>query len=247
VNLTVSAVFQTFNGATLASEASVLESPATRGGLIYVRTQSATSNVGVAFANAGTDPITITLDLFTNQGDLVGSSDIALPHNGHLAKFLTELFSGVPDFNGSLSIRSAGTFSALALRLSFDKIATLPVAPDGMFRPSITNVRITGSQRSPAQVNFSIDVVDNNSDIATSSATSVSAIAQVTFDGTTIYDFGSITLDGTSILNRQNGTLSGFFQPRVTGIPSGQPATFYLLFYDSAGNPSNVVTIPFKF
>src|SRR5262249_12754999 len=55
VNLTVSAVFQTFNGATLASEASVLESPAIKGGLIYARTQPATSNVGVAFANAGTD------------------------------------------------------------------------------------------------------------------------------------------------------------------------------------------------
>jgi hypothetical protein len=247
VNLTVSAVFQTFSGDTLASEASVLESPLITAGLIYAKTQSGTSNVGVAFSNSGTDPITVTLDLFTSQGDLVSSIDLALPPNGHLAKFLTEFFPGVSDFAGALSIHSTGTFSAMALRLSFDKVATLPVAPDSMFRPAITAVRITGTQRSTAQVNFSIDVVDFNADIATSSSTAVSAIAQVTFDGTTVYDVNQITIDGTGLANRPNGTLNGSFQPRVTGIPSGQTAVFYILIFDAAGNPSNTLTIPFKF
>jgi hypothetical protein len=161
---------------------------------------------------------------------------------------VTQIFpqlDSVADFDGALSVRSSTPFSALALRLIGDKIATLPVAENGMYRPSITGLRITAAQRSPAQVNFEIDVTDFDSDIATSSSTTVASVAIVDFGST--YDFGPVNMDGAGLVNRPSGTLKGTFQPRVTGIPSGFSADFYIFFFDSAGNLSNFVGVPVRF
>ncbi len=251
VNLVANAVFQTFNGTTLASEASVLEAPAIQQGLLYVKTNSGAANVGVAFANSQSAPNTITLDLFNPQGFLAATQNITLPPNGHLARFVTELFpvlASAPDFDGALSIHSPAAFTALALRLTGDKIASLPVAEDGMYRPSITALRITRTQRSPAQVSFDIDVNDYDSDLVTAASTSIVADALIDF-GTSGYDLAQITIDGRNMLDRTNGTISGVFQPpHVTGaVPSGTPAVLYVRVYDSAGNVSNVVAFSFKF
>src|SRR5204862_3603760 len=103
------AVFQTFSGSTLVSEASVLESPKIQRGLVYVDTRGG-SNVGVAFANPGADVIIISLDLFNQQGSIVAQHDFALLANGHLARFVTEFFpelASLPDFTGSMAIHSA--------------------------------------------------------------------------------------------------------------------------------------------
>ena len=51
-HLVTSAIFQTFNGASLASEASVLEAASVKRGLIYVKTSAGSSNIGVAFVNS---------------------------------------------------------------------------------------------------------------------------------------------------------------------------------------------------
>lgn len=248
VHLIPNAIFQTFIGSGLVSEASVLESPPIELGLIYVKAQSGAANVGVAFANSESSANTITLQLFDRAGFLVTSRDVTLPANGHLAQFVTEIFpqlASVADFDGALSVRSSTPFSALALRLIGDKIATLPVAENGMYRPSITGLRITATQRSPAQVNFEIDVTDFDSDIATSASTAVTSVAIVDF-GTT-YDFGPVNMDGAGLVNRPTGTLKGTFQPRVTGIPSGFLADFYIFFFDSVGNLSNFVGMPIRF
>src|SRR5262245_59537373 len=125
VNLIANAVFQTFNGASLTSEASVLESPAATQALIYAKSQSGLSNVGVAFANPQTTTNIVTLKVFNRSGTLLASKDITLPANGHLAKFITELFPEVaadPNFDGALAMSSSTAFSAVALRLTFDKI-----------------------------------------------------------------------------------------------------------------------------
>lgn len=246
VNLVTNAVFQTFSGATLVSEASVLESPAVQRGLVYVDTRAG-SNVGVALGNSRTDAITVSLDLFNQQGNIVASHDFVLPPTGHLAQFVTELFlelASLPDFVGSMALHSASSFSSLALRLTGDKLATVPIATDGMHRPSITGLRITGSQRSPIQVNFSVDLADADADLPASSST----IAAVTF-----LDFGvlgsasgSFTIDGTTILNRTSGTLSGTVNVSGT-IPARTPAVLYLQVYDSLGNASNIVSILFSF
>src|SRR5262249_44097108 len=146
VHLIADAVFQTFNGSTLASEASVEESTPINRGLIYIGFHSGTANVGIAFANPQSASNTITLDLFDRTGFSAGSRQITLSPNGHLAQFVTEIFpqlASLTDFDGALSIHSTTPFSALALRLSSDKLATLPVAANGMYRPSITGLRIT--------------------------------------------------------------------------------------------------------
>ena len=56
VHLIASAVFQTFDGPNLVSEASVLESAPISQGLLFVKTESSLSNVGVALANSQTTP-----------------------------------------------------------------------------------------------------------------------------------------------------------------------------------------------
>jgi hypothetical protein len=248
-HLIANAVFQTFNGTTLASEASVLESPQIKQGLIYVKAGSGASNVGVAFANSASEADTIIVDLFDRSGSVADKREITLPPNGHLARFVTELFPQIAsagDFDGALSIHSSASFSALALRLSGDKVASLPVAEIGMYRPSITALRITRTQRSPAQVNFDIDVIDSDSDVATSASTAVNAAVLMDF-GNNITPTGFITIDGSAVLNRTTGTLSGTFQPNVTGIPSGFSAIFFIQIQDAAGNPSNIVAAQPKF
>src|SRR5262249_25040246 len=156
--------------------------------------------------------------------------------------------ASLTDFDGALSIHSSTPFSALALRLSSDKLATLPVAANGMYRPSITGLRITRTQRSGAQVSFEIDVTDFDSDVATSASTSVSATALIDF-GSTGYDVGPMDLAASGILSRATGTLSGTFQPpNVSGtVPGGVSAVFYIQIQDSLGNTSNVVNIPVRF
>ncbi len=251
VHLIANAIFQTFNGPNLVSEASVLDSPPVTRGLVYVKTQTGLANIGVAFANSQPTPNTISLQLFNRSGFVSAARDITLPANGHLAQFVTEIFpqlASMTDFDGALFMRSFTSFSTLALRLSSDKIATLPVALQGMYRPAINTLRITKTQRSPAQVNFEIDVTDYDSDIAASPSTAVSGVAYIDF-GSAGYDYGPITMDGAGLLNRAAGTLSGSFQPpHVTGaIPSGYSADYYIQVYDSAGNDSNLVSIPIKF
>jgi hypothetical protein len=249
LNLTINAVFQTFNSATLVSEASVLESPSVQRGLIFVKLQS-NLNVGVAFANSSTNANTVSLDLFDQQGAIVARHDVALPPNGHLARFVTELFPevvGLTDFSGSMALHSAGTFSALALRLTGDKIATVPIAADGMHRPAISALRLTGTVRNPAQVFFSVDLSDLDSDISTNSSLPVLAAGVLAFssgDGV-----GGISMDGTAILNASGGTLNGTFQPsNVNGaVPAGTQAIFYLRVFDALGNQSNVVSVPVTF
>jgi len=248
-HLVTSAIFQTFNGASLASEASVLEAASVKRGLIYVKTSAGSSNIGVAFVNSESTSNTISLDLYNRSGDFLGTTDITLQPNGHIARFVTELFpslASLADFDGALSMRSSTNFSALALRLSLDKIATLPVALDGMFRPSITSVRITSVQRTSGQVNFEVDVTDFNSDIATSSSTTVNAVAYVNF-GSLGFDPNVLSLDGTNVVGRLTGTLKGTFQSHVTGIPSGYSTALLVIVYDAAENQSNVIGLPFRF
>src|SRR5262249_6545366 len=167
--------------------------------------------------------------------------------------YVTQIFPelGAPDnFDGTLFMRSTAAFSAVALRLTEEatgeKLATLPVTLDGMYRPYINTVRITSTQRSTALLNFSIDVTDDDSDVATALSTSVTAIAIVDF-GNGIGDYGAFTMNGTGVMGHPTGTITGSFQPRVTGIPSGFTAVMELWLYDSLGNVSNVVDVPVKY
>jgi len=252
VHLITSAVFQTFRGPNLVSEASVLESPQVNRGLIYVKSQPGLENIGVAFANPESAFNVISLTLFNKDGFVSATQLITVPPNGHVARFVTELFpqlTSTPDFDGALSLSSGIAFSSVALRSTGDKFATLPIAANGMYRPAITAVRVPTTQRSPAQINFQIDFIDYDSDLATTASRAVSGTGYIDFGSSVGYDYGPVIIDGTPMVNRPSGTLSGIFQPRnVTGaVPSGTSALFYIYVVDSAGNQSNFVGTSVKF
>jgi hypothetical protein len=244
VDLGVNAIFQTVNGSTVTAEASALEATPSKNGLVYVK-QSGALRVGMAFANAQTTTNTITLTLFDQDGLVFASRDIALGPNGHLARFIDELFpqlSGT-DFDGALAMHSSLEFGALALRLNSGKLATLPVSTNGMYRPAVTDLRITKLQKSPAQVNFDIDVKDSDSDLVVSGSTAVFAQGALYFGGNAFFG-GVVTIDGTAMLNQTTGTLSGtFVGSNIPPIPSGTQAIFLFEVLDSAGNESNTIAI----
>jgi hypothetical protein len=250
VHLIASAVFQTFNGPTLISEAGVLESTPALSSLIYVRSEAGKSNVGLAVANSQTAS-TLTVQLFDSAGTLSDTQTITLPPNGHVAKFVTELFpqlSPVANFDGAVAIRSNIQFAAVALRSSPTTLATIPVAESGMYRPSLTTLRITRTQRNPAQVDFQIDLTDLDSDTATSSSTTVQGIAGLDFGDGNGPDAATLNLVGTSLVNAKSGTLSGSFRPPgINTVPGGTPAIFLIIIFDSAGNASNVLYTTVRF
>ena len=102
-SLVVNAVFQTYTGSTLASEASVLESPADTEGLISVNVQAGT-NIGVALANPQPTSNTIALTLYNQAGFVAATQFVTLPAFGHLAQYVTTIFpqlASVSSFSGS--------------------------------------------------------------------------------------------------------------------------------------------------
>jgi parallel beta-helix repeat protein len=83
--------------------------------------RSTSVNTGLAWtAAAETDPFTVTLTLVDSAGQQVGSTEIT--YDGHLAKFFTEIFKGLPDrFIGRLCIESEEPIYAIGMRLEYSK------------------------------------------------------------------------------------------------------------------------------
>jgi hypothetical protein len=251
-SLVVNAVFQTYNGVTLASEASVLESPGDTEALISVNVRSGVTNIGVALANPQSTSNPISLTLYDNAGNVAQTQFVTLAPFGHLAQYVTTIFpqlASAPNFSGSLSIQSAMAFSAVALRQNGSNVvgfAALPVSDSVMFLPSIVNIQITSTNRTTGQVNFTIDVKDFSADVVTSTSTAVQAAVGVNyskgFDG-----YYSLLMDGSSMIGALEGTLSGTFQGQLTNIASGTAGTLYVAVEDSLGNFSNLIILPFKF
>jgi hypothetical protein len=255
-SLVVNAVFQTYTGATLASEASVLESPADTEALISVSVLSGVTNVGVALANPQSTSNTISLTLYNDAGFVAQTQFVTLPPFGHLAQYVTTIFpqlASASSFAGSLSIQSGMSFSAIALRQNGSSVvgfAALPVSDSVMFLPSLTNIQITSTNRTTGQVNFTINVADFSADVVTPTSTAVAAAVGVNYTSGANQGFDgyySLLLDGSSMINAVLGTLSGTFQGQLTNIPSGTAATLYVAVEDSLGNFSNLINVPFKF
>lgn len=257
IPLILNALFQTYNGSTVISEANVLESSPFPDGLIYVHLAPGITNVGVALANPQSTPETITLTLY-NQAGFTDSSfqyTITLPSFGHLAQYVTDMFPQLAgtSFDGTLSMQSASAFSPVALRqngTSLVGFAALPVSNSVMFIPSITNVQIIGTTRSNGgTVTFTINVADYGPNLVSPAPPAVQAAEWVYYPNTNKQDGAyGFQLDGSAMINVQTGTLTGQFQSDNTNtIASGTPAVFYIDITDQLGNDSNVISIPFKF
>lgn len=88
-------------------------------------------DTGVAFFNPGASAITATLRLLNSTGVNVGSNQITLEPKSHTARFVTQLFPGTFDFQGTIAISATGPVSAVTLLQNSTPLTytTLPIVP----------------------------------------------------------------------------------------------------------------------
>jgi hypothetical protein len=124
-----SAIFQTFSGSRILSEAGVASSPAAARLAVYVDSLGSTES-GLAICNPNAIATTVSLRLRSVSGTVVAATTFDLPPMAHTARFFTEWFPrGFDEFEGTLEVLASDPVSAVALR--FDNpggtvFATLP-------------------------------------------------------------------------------------------------------------------------
>ena len=231
------------------SEAGVLEAPPATEGLLFAD-QSGVENAGLNFANPQASSNPVTLTLYNEGGYVVDTQTVTLPAFGHLARHLYEIFPSLnptSTFNWSVSMQAPLGFSVVALRLTGANFASIPVAQTIMYVPAITNVAVTGTNRTTGTVSFTINVTDFTPNVVTPTSTAVMIGAGVNytqgFDGY----WAVPNVNGSSVINVQSGTVSGTFQGNASNIPSGTQATFYIFLQDALGNYSNIAYVPVRF
>src|SRR5262245_6386682 len=86
---------------------------------------------GMAIVNLGNAPSTITLTLRGASGATFSSTTLSLVPLQQTARFASELFPGLSNFEGTLEITAPHSLAALALRQNFASgiFSTLPVSP----------------------------------------------------------------------------------------------------------------------
>ena len=106
------------------------------GFIVPVRRKAAGINSGIAIHNPGSDPINVRLTLRNDRGIQQGDSALRpLAAQGHLARYIDELFPGVDtrDFVGTLEgkVEGEGEVAATALELGPEpgQFTTLSVSP----------------------------------------------------------------------------------------------------------------------
>lgn len=137
VAVTANAVFQTFSGPAVISEAGVSASRLIRRFTIFVDTIG-TARTGLALANPVAAPVSMTMRLFNKNGAEVTTSPVRLTllPNQHISRFIDQLLPNVPgiaEFEGSLLVEADGDISAVSFRFdNFDLsgFTTLCVIPD---------------------------------------------------------------------------------------------------------------------
>ncbi|MDD5543058.1 MAG: hypothetical protein PHX83_07765 [Acidobacteriia bacterium] len=126
----------------LASQAGVLNAPKTTAARVYIERASSPllrdTGIAVVNANGPSSPATVTFNLVSFNGSYNQSTTVNLPANGHLAKFIEQIFSSVSppvptNFQGVLNITSNVPLSTVTLRLTANQrgdnlFSTLPVA-----------------------------------------------------------------------------------------------------------------------
>jgi hypothetical protein len=95
---------------------------------------SSNISLGLAIANPGASPAVVTLEAIASTGDsAVITSTVSILPAGHLSKFITELFPGLPaSFQGRLRLSSTQPIAAVGLRVRFNErgdslYATMPI------------------------------------------------------------------------------------------------------------------------
>ncbi len=119
-------------GGAVVSEAGVAAIPATNNARILVDTVG--TQTGVALANPNNQSIQLTFQLRDRNNLPIGSTSRGVPANGHLASFVSDLFSDLPlGFTGQLVIVSPQPVVPVTLKLTTNSrgefiLTTLPLA-----------------------------------------------------------------------------------------------------------------------
>jgi phosphatidylserine/phosphatidylglycerophosphate/cardiolipin synthase-like enzyme len=103
--------------------------------------------MGVALVTLGSVSSTVNMTLRGTNGVTVSSSTVPLTPSQQTAKFVSELFPGATNFEGTLELTAARSIAAIALRQHFSGIfSTVPVSPtpkEVLFSPNAgTSARI---------------------------------------------------------------------------------------------------------
>jgi hypothetical protein len=90
-------------------------------------------STGVAIANPGlfTNPADVTLILRDSSSNEVARTSLSIPHLGHVAKYVSELFpsAAVGNFHGKIEIVSSAPVAVLSLRQKQSIFTSLPIIP----------------------------------------------------------------------------------------------------------------------
>jgi hypothetical protein len=130
------ALFQLGQEGIVVTESGVPAATATTRARVYIDT-SGGHDTGLALANPGSAPLTVTPTAYGADGtQVVGSvsAPVVLAPKGHTARFVGELVSGLPeDFTGVLEFTSSEPLVALTLRSLFNArndflLTTFPIA-----------------------------------------------------------------------------------------------------------------------
>ncbi|MBZ5554621.1 MAG: hypothetical protein LAO21_18035 [Acidobacteriia bacterium] len=130
-----SSVFSTKAGSSLVSQAGVFSAPLTTSSRMYVQVAPplVPRDTGIAIVNPNPSAVALTLTLvgFDNS---TRSIPLSVPANGHVAKFITQIFTGLPaNFQGILTMTSSLPVAPLTLQMTTNQrgesiFSTLPVA-----------------------------------------------------------------------------------------------------------------------
>ena len=158
---------------------------------------------GLALLNVGKDPVSIVVQAFSREGQLIDSTKFSLDVSEPRAKLLPELLSGVSNqLGGYVRVSSGGPVVALQLFGSSDSPRFLAQVPPQSLAPVSTVPQgSTGSaafEMSPVDVTYS--VVPNG--LAFTFSVFVTDLAGVPIEnvcvGTSLYRDGSTLISGSS-------------------------------------------------
>ena len=85
------------------------------------------TNSGIALANiTNISAVNVRLTLRNNKGEEIATKTVQVASQGHLAQFISELFSEVGDIDGSLHGEASGPVTVIALQQTGLVLGTLP-------------------------------------------------------------------------------------------------------------------------
>lgn len=137
VEISGTATIQWFRGSALATEASVPPAPLDSN-LKVLAIEKEGFRTGIAVANPGSAATNVTFTLRDSAGFERNARSLPLGPGQHFAQFVSELFSGLSDFEGSLEISSETAIATAVLRQHVSGIlSSVPAASASTFTSGI--------------------------------------------------------------------------------------------------------------